>query len=153
MFILATWEPEVKALQGIGVACATGGIWYVVPYEIDEALDANQWIIDNEATILAEAPTKGVILDVATTVRELLDEERGVDAQQMIDDMDDIADLHKFFGLRKLLKALVLVVLDEINAIRTEINVLRQWAGFSPIALRTAEQLKTALRNKLKEIA
>lgn len=143
MFILGTWESELEGLQGIGVACAVAGVWYVVPYEIDEALDPNQWIVDNETIILADAPTKGVVLDVPGTVRGLLDEDRGLDAQQMIDDLEDIADLNEHFGLRKLIKALVLVQLDEFNRNRI-------WDGKPEI---TIIDLKTALRQKLKEIA
>ena len=141
MFILYTWEAEDLSEQGVGVAVRVDTTWYVVPYEIGIAEDLEAWMVANEAQILLDAPTLGDELDPVGIIRELLDEDRGANAREMLHDVDDVVDLFRQFSRRKVFKALVLLILDEIN-------ILREREGLTP---RTPSQIRAALRNKLDE--
>ena len=143
MFILCVWEAEDPTEQGIGVAAKVDATWYVVPYEIGITEDPEAWVQANEALILGDAPSLGAELDLAITICDLLDENRGADVREILPDLDDVVDIHKRLSRRKIFKALVLLILDEIN-------ILREREGLTP---RMPSQIRAALRNKLNEIS
>lgn len=139
-FILTTWAPDDDTKQGIGVATESGGSWYLVPYEIDSALEANQWVSDNTTQIEADALTEGALVDAAAVTAVL--DERGEDTSEIVDGVGDIADLFSHLGHRKALKAIVMLIVDQLN-------VLRVNDGLSEV---TYSQARAAIIQKYKSL-
>lgn len=140
MFILTTHTPDDENLQGIGVAVEAGSDWYFVPYQIDVAEDPNQWIIDNAAQIEADALTDGTLIDATVVTAYLEDLEQ--DITGIIDGVSDLADLFPNPAQRKVLKAIILMIVDQFNVLRVEHSL-------SEITYQQAAQ---AIINKYKSL-
>ena len=139
-FLLTTWQPDDENKQGIGVAVQSGAEWYLVPYEIDAASNADAWIVSNLAQIESDAPNAGAIIDPAAVAAALEDDAQDVSA--IIDSVPDVADMFPSEYQRKVLKAIVLLMIDQFNTLRAE-------HGLSDITYQQAAQ---AIRNKYKSL-
>ena len=141
-FVLTTYTPDDEALQGIGVAAhvAASGSWYYVPYQIDAGIDADQWIIDNAAQIETDAPLADALIDPAIVTAYLEDLEQ--DTTAIIDGVSDLANLFPDPAQRKVLKAIILMIVDQFNTLRAEHS----------LAEITYQQAAQAIINKYKSL-
>jgi len=139
-FLLHVSKP-IEDIKVITVGIEIGGTVYGVPYELDVAVDPAIWIVDNEATITTDAPTLGTVLDAAE-VAVILEEAEDAAVSQALGAVVNIADLFPNKPTRKAMRALVELIMDEIN-------ILRGQHGLAP---RTMAQFLAAFKNKYQSL-
>ena len=141
MFKLINYATTDPATKGIGIAGRhTDGTWHLATFAIPVADDPDTWIAANQATIEAALPA-GRMLNKADISRWLEDNSL---PNEVAPDLDDIANIFPDLHAARIFKAFALVLLDEINILRT---------SPPPMPTRTIAQLKTAMKNKLTQMA
>jgi hypothetical protein len=113
-----TFPSPTEGMQGIIVTLLEAGELYVVQEEIDDAADPAQWASDNHAQIVADIPEKGTLV-TAHELLELMDN-RGQDTSEVVDGIDDIVKLFRNPAQRKVLWAIVRLVVNVVNVERAE---------------------------------
>jgi hypothetical protein len=140
MFKLIEYTTTDPATKGIGVAGRhTDGTWHLATLSIPIEDDPDTWIAANQAAIEAALPA-GRTLDIADLSRHTEDNSL---TNEVAPDLDDIADIYPDRHAARIFKAFALVLLDEINILRT---------SPPPMPTRTIAQLKTAMKNKLESL-
>ena len=130
--------PFADGVQLVLAATIEGGNAYVVCEKIVGTEDAEQWVIDNNAQIVADISTKGMQVNAARLLKCL--DDGGGDGSEVVDVVRDLGDVFSSPAEAKAYKALVLLMVDQINSLRAE-------HGMGAIA---PTQVRTALINKYK---
>lgn len=138
--LLKVFESAAVGKQGLIAAVKSDNDVFLVHEEIDQGVDAEQWCIDNHAQIVADIATNGTLVDPDILLRKM--ENEGKDASEIVDAIDDIAKAFSSKSEAKAYAALVLLMVEQINNLRSE-------HGLANI---TPAQAKQALINKYKSL-